>query len=200
MPMLLLALLQATPALPADNVQAAYICRQAVVTGGPPLPLEVTAQFTYYTQSAARAMPGDGDFNDRMRAAMAPDAGPGPMSAEAAQAALVACDQRFPLARRNGAVTLPADAFERDMMCAAVGSVLTGSARGYGERTGDTAPYVRIRALAARFQQRTIPAMLARGITDQAAQWRAVGGAIFASLDLGNAIAVTNACEAVPAS
>lgn len=199
MPMLLLALLQATPALPADNVQAAYICRQAVVTRDPPLPLEITAQFTYYTQAAARAMPGEAEYSERMRTAMTA-AGPGTMSPEAARAALTECDQRFPLARRSGTVTLPADAFQRDMICAAVGSTLMGSARGYGERTGDTAPYVRIRGLAMRFQQRAIPGMAAHGIADQAAVSRAIGNAVFAALDIGNGIAVIDACEALPAS
>lgn len=192
------AIFQAAPALEADTYQAALRCRRAIVTGIEALPIAVTAQFNYFTMTAARAMPGDADYFARMRSAMAPDAGPAAMRREEAAALLGPCDQRFPLARRTAPPALPADDFERDMICAGAASQLAGAARGYGERTGDTAPYQRLQALAARYQGRVLPALAAHGLGDAAAARRAIGEQMFASLDVGNQDAIANACEAQP--
>jgi hypothetical protein len=202
MPMLIAAaLIQAAPTLEADPYQAALQCRQAIVTGIQSLPIEISAQFSYFTMAAARAMPGESGYFERMRAVMAPNVGPAQLAPEVARALVVACDQRFPLARRTGPVTLPTDPFQRDLMCAGVTSTLSGTARGYGERTGDVAPFRRLQSLTMRFQALVMTGMAERGMTDPSAQRRAIGEAMFASLDIGNQDVIANACEAqAPAS
>jgi hypothetical protein len=198
--LILLAMLtQAAPALDADPVQAALTCRSATVTGLESLPLETSMQFTYFTMSAARALPGGENYFQRMAAVPASNSAPG-VNLESAPQLRESCDQRFPLARRTGPVTLPAGALERDLMCAGVTTVIAGVARGYRDRTGDAAPFGRLQAIAARYQARAAAAMMERGMTTSDAQRRALGEQIFASLDIGNGASIADACEALPPS
>jgi hypothetical protein len=196
--LILLAMLtQAAPALDADPVQAALTCRSATVTGLETLPLEVSMHFTYFTMTAARALPGSEGYFQRMAAVPAADSAPR-VSRESAPRVRESCDQRFPLARRAGPVTLPAGALERDLMCAGVTTVFAGVARGYRDRTGDAAPFGRLQAIAARYQPRAAAGMTQSGMTTPDAQRGALGAQIFASLDIGNAAAIADACEAQP--
>jgi len=193
---LLAAMAQAAPALAADPTQAALLCRAASVieTDTPPT-VRTAAHYTYFTMIAARIVPGDGTYFEKMAAVPRADAPAGLTRANARQV-MAACDQRFPLARRRGPVTLPAGAYERDLMCSGLVTVVGGLARGYRDRTGDSAPYDHWWPLAVRFQQSATAGMAQRGITDGEAPIRAVGPQMFASLDIGNAEVVAEACEA----
>jgi hypothetical protein len=196
MSMLLLSLLQATPALDADPYQAGLICRAAIQAAGHGS-LRRAAQYSYFTVAAARAMSGTTTYSERMEA-LTRVAAPASVTAPNAEALLDACDQRFPLARRTR-VTLPADAFERDLLCATATSFFAGLARGYQRHEGDGAPYVRARALAERFQGRLDPQFAARGVTSIEAQRRTIDETMYAALETGNFEAITGACEALPA-
>lgn len=193
--MLLAALIQATPApaLTPDPVQAALTCREALVTGLATLSFETAAQFSYFSMQAARALPGNEDYFQRMNAVQT-SVSPG-VSRENAGPLREACDRRFPLARRTDPVALPGAVWERDLMCAGVTTVLMGTARAHGERTGDTAPYDRLRAIALRFQPRVAAGMAEHGVNPETLR-RVIGDQIFASLDIGNAWAIAMACEA----
>lgn len=193
--LILLAMLAAAPpALDPDPGRAALTCRAAAVTGLDSLPLETSMQFTYYTMTAARALPGDEDYFHKM-AAVPANSAPA-VAREDAPALRALCDERFPLARRTGAVTLPPTALQSDLMCAGVTTVFAGAARGYGERTGDNAPFRRLQTIAYHYQSRVAIQMTQRGITTPDAQRRALGEQIFASLDIGNAGAIADICEA----
>jgi hypothetical protein len=195
---LIAALIQAAPglALDPDPVEAALTCQRATMAERQTLPLDVSMQFSYFTMLAARALPGDGDYFQRMAALVSNSEVQ--LSGDNLRRIRELCDRRYPLARATGPAALPADAFARDMMCASVVSVFGGIARGYGERTGDAAPFRRLQAIAARYQPRAAAGMVARGTTGRDAQRRAMGDHIFASLDLGNPAAIADACEAQP--
>ncbi|HEV7661048.1 MAG TPA: hypothetical protein VGO55_14515 [Allosphingosinicella sp.] len=193
---LLVALIQAAPApaLAADPVQAAMTCRSATLAGWNPLPLEIAARHLYFTMAAARALPGNDDYFQRM-AAIASRPYPR-VRPEDAQRIGDLCDRLHPPARRTGPVALPADAFDRDMMCAGAAAGFSGTARAHAERNGDTAPSTRLDALVARYQPRAIAGMIERRMTTADVQRRAIGDQLFATLDLGNLAVVTDACEA----
>lgn len=194
--MLLAALVQATPApaLDADPGRAAMTCQRAMLTGLTSLPMETSAEFLYFRMVTARALPGTDDYFHRMAAVPTIETVSGVTDANARQIH-ESCDRRFPLARRPGPVRLPAGAFERDVMCAGVVTVFSGMAQGYREHTGDAAPFNRLQAIAARYQQRATAALLERGLSSEA-QRRTIGDQIFASLEIGNAAAISDACEA----
>lgn len=196
--LLLAALIQAAPApaptLGADPVEAAMTCRSATLAGRDSFPLEMAARHLYFTMAAARALPGNDNYFQRM-AAIASRAYPR-VPPEDARRIGDLCDRLHPLAGRSGPVALPADAFDRDMMCAGAAAGFSGTARAHGQRTGDTAPSVRLDALAARYQRRAIDGMIERRMTTADVQRRAIGDQLFATLDRGNLAAVTDACEA----
>src|ERR1700752_2120585 len=106
------------------------------------------------------------------------------------------CGRPFPLARRPGPVTLPTDQLERDLMCAASLTVLSGVAEAIRDRTGDASHYERVMPQAVAYQGRAEADLRARGMNNEDDLRRTAGEQLLATLRIGNLQVVEQACIA----
>lgn len=192
--LLALALLaQATP-LNAEAT-AALECRSALITLHEETPMMGAAITSYYTMEAAKADSGGKPFLDRTIELIGRDAPPvGP--ADAARV-LAACDARFPLARRAGPATLPADSFDRDVVCLGAVGMMLGAAGADTAATGDATEEKRLQAVMRAYDARlSQPVLDSHGLKSADAFQLALGTHLMASLELGNLDVLVRACTA----
>ncbi|MES2442568.1 MAG: hypothetical protein V4574_07035 [Pseudomonadota bacterium] len=199
---LVLALLAQTAGLEADDSKAALTClgaaRPANRIGMPPL--RSASQATYYLLQSVAA-PGREQFMQRLSQAARTGAADVSHTPEATSAILAACEQRFPKVRVEGPVALPADAFDRDLMCLAELNLFGGAASRHNEETGDRTQLDRAFGLLAKYRARLTPGRYAaNGLPDAAAQERAFGDQMVAALELGPPDAIVASCETAAAS
>lgn len=112
-------------------------------------------------------------------------------------AMIAACTAREPLALRDTLPALPADAFDRDMLCLNALSFQAGVADG-AEMAED---HEHLSAVASRYESRVSDERAAEhGIDTQEKAVTAAGKAIIDSLSIGNLDTVARACEAALSS
>ncbi|WP_213978869.1 hypothetical protein [Sphingomonas sp. dw_22] len=189
---ILLALMAQTATLDADDSKAALACAMAVAVASPSEnPMRITSQVSHFVMQAAKADPGGKPFLERMGELT----GAADQTADSAKALLPECDRRFPLARASATVRLPADTFQRDLMCFGILGIFRGAAGQLEEDSGDAGALDRIQTVLAPISDRLTDAALnAHGITSEDAFSAAIGEQIKASLALGNGEDVARAC------
>lgn len=193
--LLALALLGQDVALNAD-ANRAVACGRAVAatrpsSGDAAVPTMLHA--VYFMMRAAQADPGkEGKrFLERTNEIAPQVFDPGQQTPAQANASLAACDKSFPLARSAAPAKLPANAFDRDILCTAASSYAYGLLEGAGiaDSAGD---YKRVQE---GFIKRIPDGVLkAHGITDEPGIIGAMDGALRNSLSLGNLGSIMQAC------
>lgn len=193
-----LVLASQTVTLSADPVKGPSSCAYAVTsaaTEGADLML-LSAQVSYYAMHAARAVPGDKPFFERVGEIAG---GMGDMKdvVGANQAEILKqCDARYPRARSTAKVTLPADEVKRDILCLSVTSLMLGAAQGAAE-DGNETPLARFKPLMEAYAGKLNDERLqAIGITDTDKMQMELGKAAGTSIDYGNPEMISQACEA----
>ena len=198
MMILAIALLAQSTELPADPYEAAVTCAYSV--GNTLRPgqsrIQAAAESSYFLLRAAQALPGDGTLFAKMPEVMRLNADRTPLPAEEARPYMPQCEARWPKARSEKPVNLPADSFERDVICYYSFALMGGIAEGFGETDGDMGERDRYFALMKRFQQRVDQARPARGLTAEPEMLRWGGALLIKTLDQGNAWVYSIACEA----
>jgi hypothetical protein len=194
-----LALLAQTAGLDADPSKAALTCAMSVaIVDATQSPMRITSEVSHFVMQAAKADPGTKPFLDRV-GELTEQASAGTQTPDAAKALMPECDRRFPLARGNDTVRLPADSFDRDVMCFGVLALLKGAASQLEEDGGDAGPLDKIETAFAPISDRlTDAALKAHQITSDAGFAAAMGEQLRASLALGNAESVARACGTAP--
>lgn len=190
-----LALIAQTPTLAEDTFEAAITCAQAatIADAGKKTQIRLTSQFIFYTMHAARANAGGKPFLQRLQELS--DAKPAAELADqaVARSLIPACEKRFP--RPLAAPRLPADPFQRDLMCFGTLSLLQGAAQALKEDKGETVPLARIEAaLDPLLGKLTDASLAARGISGEAEFTELLGNQIIATIPLGEPITIANAC------
>lgn len=195
MPILLALAIQTAP-VSTPSAEAAMKCGNAViVASGEPAPsLRTTSHFMYFVMQAAKEAPGGKPYLERVNELASGAPKEESTAAEAAKT-LAACDRSYPLARATMLPRLPANAFDRDMLCLGALSILRGAAeemRGIGPDGGAAARIdAALKPLVQRFDGQ---ALAAHGIADDAAFVSALGEQLKASLALGNSQTIGRAC------
>lgn len=184
-----------TATLDADDSKAALACAMAVAVASPSEnPMRITSQVSHFVMQAAKADPGGKPFLERV-GELTGQAETADQTADSAKALLPECDRRFPLARASATVRLPADAFQRDLMCFGILGIFRGAAGQLEEDSGDAGALDRIQTALAPISDRLTDAALnAHGIASEDAFSAAMGEQIKASLALGNGEDVARAC------
>lgn len=193
--LLALAIQAATVSTPA--AEAAMKCSTAAVaTSSEVRPsLQATAHFMYFIMQAAKEDSGGKPFLVRVGELAGAPQGEQLPTAEAARTLVAGCDRRYPLADAATTPRLPANAFERDMMCLGALSILKGGAEDMRDKSVDRGAIGRIDTVLVPIHQRINDETLAqRGVTTQEAFVTALGEQIEASLELGNLLTVARAC------
>lgn len=194
-----LALMAQTAMLDADPSKAALTCAMSVaIVDASASPMRITSEVSHFVMQAAKADPGTKPFLDRV-GELTDQASAGKQADDFAKAVMPECDRRFPLARGNGAVRLPADPFNRDVICFGVLALLKGAASQIEEDGGDAGPLDKIETALAPISDRlTDDALKAHDINSDAGFAAAMGEQLKASLALGNAESVARACGVAP--
>lgn len=194
-PILPLALALQTATLAADPHQAALTCTASMSkTPDGRTVLQRSATASYLLVQAALANPNGGGFFSRLEAIAAESAAVPRLSDAEAAALLAQCTARFPRARHDGAVALPADPVERDVTCMSALSTIGGSAQAIGaEAQADSARYS---AASDVYGARISAGLASKGYPGEDAAEAFIGGVVTASLKLGNSWAIANACIA----
>ncbi|MDH7974129.1 hypothetical protein QH494_18225 [Sphingomonas sp. AR_OL41] len=107
----------------------------------------------YFIMIAAREAPGHEPFFERVKSLTA-TIGTYPVAANIAADMTASCLKEESRAGGEASGTLPADAAERDEMCAGTIALLDGLAIGYRNSSGDGAPAARWEPVLATFVQR----------------------------------------------
>lgn len=194
--LLLAALSQANAAPETDVYREALRCRNAIaITSYGTDDLYAGAvQAAYFVILAADAGSGT-TMLERLNAVNEDMGDIEGVVREGPAAVLAACDRRYPLARRTGPVALPADPFDRDMMCASILSLLAGIARGEQNHNGNAANVERLAPVARAYQGRMSAALIARRVDNEGAA-RLAGEQLSATLRIGNPGVIEQACAA----
>ena len=193
----LLALAAQTATVTNEPATRAMRCATAaVVSSGEADPsLGVTSHFMYFLMQATRADPGGKPFLTRLNELAQASGGAEIPSPDEAKALLAGCDREFPLARAANTPRLPANAFDRDVMCMGVLSLLNGAAEEMKANGGDPEPQARIAAALDPVSERLGDDVLAQhGMDDEASFMIAMGDQLAASLALGHPQMVARAC------
>jgi hypothetical protein len=195
----LLALMAQTVTLDTDPAKAAMACAVSVgAATSTEQKMRSTSRISYFVMRAAKADPGTKTFVDRV-SELLDQAGAAAQAADSAEAVLPECYRRFPLAQATETPRLPADSFQRDVLCFSVLSLLRGAASGIEEDSGNAGPLDNIETVLAPISDRlTDSALKAHGIASEAGFVGAMGDQLSASLDIGNAETIARACGAAP--
>lgn len=195
----LLTLFAQTATLDAEPSKAAQTCAMSVAvldTSGNALRL--TAQVSHFVMQAAKADPGTKPFLERV-GELTDQASSGKQTADFAKAVMPECDRRFPLARAQRPVRLPADPFDRDVMCFGALAMLKGAAGQLEEDGGGAGALDKIETALAPISDRlTDAALKAHAIGSDEAFAAAMGEQLKASLALGNVESIALACGTAP--
>ena len=195
----LLALAAQTATLSNEPAKHAMACGAAAVVAGAETdaPLRMTSHYMYFVMRAAEADPGDKSFLLRI-GELAGGAAQGEIpSPEAAKKLLTDCDREYPLARAATAPKLPADAFDRDVMCMGTLSLLSGAAEEIKKDGDDNGAHDRIgEAIAGIAGRLTDDALAQRGMNNEEKFTVVMGEQLKASLRLGNPETIARACGA----
>jgi hypothetical protein len=198
MPMILpLALAFQAATLTSDPLQAPLICSAALVQADTVNPrLFKAAVVSYLLTRRAAANPAGGPLFEQLQGMKANGPViPKDVTPEQAKALAPLCDKRYPQARRNGPVKLPADGLARDAACLFSLSTMGGAA---GSLTGaDPAEAKRYTEAAQRFATSFDTRLAASSIPADKQNEHAVK-LVVDSLNLGNAYIVSQACLALP--
>jgi hypothetical protein len=194
-----LALAGQSLTLDADPYKAALTCAYSVGNSLRPgeSRLQAGAESSYFLLQAAAAMPGGATIFEKMIEVTSVNEHRGLLPIEQARQYMPQCEARFPRARSEKPVALPADPFERDVICYYAFALIGGIAEGFGERSGDMRERDRYRALMQRFQRRVDEARPARGFASEAAMLPWGSALLIKSLDQGNSWVFSRACEAI---
>lgn len=187
-----------TAELPDDPLQAPLTCAIALSQVEQAKPdLVKSAIVSHLLAKRVVATASSTPFLDRL-STMNADALPFPrdMTLDQARALAPKCDQRYPQARREGPVKLPADPLARDLVCLFSLSTMGGAA---GESPDLAADAKRYNEAAQRFATSADARIAASGLPEDQ-QSALVNKQIVAGLDLGNAHIVSRTCLALPAA
>lgn len=190
-----LAILAQT-AVTTPAAQDAMRCATAAAVAAPEgeAQLRTTSHFMYFAMQATQAEPGDGPFLNRLGEIAQSASSQTPPSAEEAATMLADCDKRFPLAKATTVPRLPADQFDRDVMCLGVLSLMQGAAEAMKE-DGDAAPVDEIRAALQPVAARLTDDVLAkRGVAEESRFVTVMGDQVRATLKIGNPASIARAC------
>lgn len=197
--LLTLAALAQAPSVAANTRETAMTCAAATAVAAGEASVRVTVQASYHAMMAARADPQGKPFAERYAELMGqlsqyaqPFQPGGEMQGRAAQVTSD-CDRIHPLARSTAPARLPADPFDRDLMCLGVVSFLEGMGRDSapgGAPTHDEA----LAAQNAYINRLPDTRTQAGGLRDTDAVTRRVGDLLGRSVDLGNSEMVARAC------
>ena len=192
--LLILALMAQDVTLNADANQA-VACGRAVVATRPAngaAPAGTMLRAVYFMMSAADSDPGTGKRFLERTTEIAPQVFQGSEQTPAQMTAtLTACDKRFPLARSAAPAKLPANAFDRDMMCAAASSYAYGLLEGAGI-ADQVKDYQRVQeGFIARIPNNVLEA---HGIADEPGIIGAMDIALRNTLRIGNLETIMQAC------
>ncbi len=195
----LLALVAQTATLGTPVADNAMKCGMAsiLVAASEKPQLRETSHFMYFVMQAAKAAPTDKPFVERVGELAGTAAQTVPIEPETSAATATACDRTYPMARTTVAPRLPANAFDRDVMCMGTLSMLKGAADEMSKDGTDAGAAKRIDAALASIAQRLDDAALAkRGMTTEGAFIVAMGDQLKASLAIGNPLTIARACGA----
>jgi hypothetical protein len=193
----LLALAIQTASISTPGAETAMKCGSAIIAtnGKAPPSLQTTSHFMYFVMQAAKDDPGNKPFLDRVSELVASVTKEEAPALEAARTLIASCDRSFPLARTTIPPRLPANAFDRDVMCLGALSVLRGPAEEMRGRGPDGGAAARIDAALKPLAQRFDGEALAkRGIAGEAALISAMEEQLKTSLSLGNMQTIGRAC------
>jgi len=169
----------------------------AIVTGlaSSESQLRLTSHFMYFVMQAAKADPGNKPFLLRVgELASSIDLSKVP-TPEAASTLIADCDRTYPMARATATPRLPTDAFDRDVLCMGVLSLLRGAAEEIRQADPGADLEQRIDAVLGPIGSRLDDEALAkRGMADEDAFMAAMGDQLQASLTLGHPETVARAC------
>jgi hypothetical protein len=193
----LLAIGLQTAGLPADRSKAAMTCAQATATAqaGQKSPMRLTSQYSYYLIHAARADPGGKPFFERLQELAERAGKEATLTADAALPLVEPCERRFPRPSTTPVERLPADPFQRNVMCFGTLSMLQGAAQGLKDDRGDAAPLAALEAVMKPLSAKLDDAEIKRhGVADDAAFLKLLGDQLQATIALGEPAAVATAC------
>lgn len=190
------------PVLPAKPREAAMACYWSTAAGmaGAPDQTEVIAEAIWYLIDYLRAEKVPGDSLEQIQAMSGEQFDTVEIFSGNPAALAATCRQTHP---RNSAaaITLPADTFDRDAMCMAVASLLSGFAQSEQQDTGRSLLLDPTSALMGRIEARLDDATLAaHGYVGDAAVTGLISSALGKSSLHGNLTGIFRACNtAIPA-
>ena len=198
-----LLLAQAQPAaapvvLSADGSEAMRCAATAGALVSSEGPMRIVSATSYYVMVAARSDRGTVPFLPRMQE-LSPLLAQYKVSEALAPVIAADCRRRFPLAWTTAPATLPADPFDRDLMCAMAISIMAGGGETLQKLGGDSTYADRYGAAQKRFTDRMTKAVITgHGITTPAQFTVVAGDQLLATLPLGNVSSIAATCEAQP--
>jgi hypothetical protein len=177
------------------EASAAIECGRAVVATPPATPADAvsrTFQAVYFTMTAAAADPVKGlVFMDRTTNLAKVTFGDATLPGDRLNGILAQCDARYPLARGAAPAKLPADPFERDLMCMIATAYVTGIVR----TTHLAMDLDRLERMQKGFLMRVPdPVLAAHGVNDATAE-TASNDVLQKTLRFGNLERVVQACS-----
>jgi hypothetical protein len=186
------------PALPADAQQAGILCFYAAVLTGRGQ-TEAVAEATWFLFDAARQVTADSPetFVDKVEELV----GLTPPNLETlatdAPQLLPVCASRYPLISSKRTITLPSDAFVRDMQCYALTGYMVGLAESELEDSGESPFGKRMTALSERLSTRLTPERyIAAGFSEEPAIQALFARSLRDVSETGNLMSILSACEA----
>jgi hypothetical protein len=181
--------------LTTDSHQAALTCvaAMAAVKDNKPVPFRA-AVASHLLVQAALANPKPAGFFARLESIGAESAAVPKLAEAEANALFPLCLARYPQARRDGPVTLPADPLERDVTCMGALSIMAGSAESM--KAEGQAELLRLSPAIGIYSSRMNLGLTAKGFANETAAEPFIGQVVTASLRLGNPYILSNACIA----
>jgi hypothetical protein len=195
--LVLLAIAMSQPVLASDPHDAAMSCaRVAASHGTSDVALVGAAHISYFLLQAARARPANGSIFGALKQVQAELIADPKIPMEEARNLAAACDARFPSARRQGTVNLPAPQLDRTLTCVMQLSVMGGIAERISETTGDRTALTRYSSALRAYTQREDAALKAAGYVNETAATALLEKSVIAALEIGNPYAISEACIA----
>jgi len=192
-----LALMAQTASLPADSKGAAITCASALAAqGGPNLSIEGSAVIMYLLVLSSSKDETSAPFVQTLNAAAARVAQES-QQVKSPDEIVAACHLRFPVAWASVTKPLPADRYERGVLCTNMSGVYVGILRRAARKSGDSGELDRVTPRVSAIANSISHAdYQAHGVHNEEEMDAQVPAIYVASLKYGNSQAIFAACDA----
>ncbi|MHA6720294.1 hypothetical protein ACX40Y_12695 [Sphingomonas sp. RS6] len=183
---------------PAKAAPRCFVASTKVSSGDDRVDAYEVADAMWFMIEKARLTPAQGSIMAQLGNIESLVTGDPAVTAENASAIMALCATRWPRsAGHSSAIALPADAFDRQLMCLAVSSIVYGAAESEVETYGESEAMPALKAIVDRVSASLTDDELARhGIKNDEEMLIRFGAALGNAVQLGNLNSVIRACSA----